>query len=149
MKKIVVLWLFVAAIFLGCSRPPEPASVQVAWIRNAPPTAEVLAGYLSFHNPGVEPLTVTAASSPRFEKIEFHHMRMTDGQMVMRELHSLEVAPRSVRQLSPGNDHLMLIGPTRPLEPAERVPVDLTIKKANGETYVMPLELLVRQRAPH
>lgn len=147
--KITLFWsLLLASLVTACSSAPEPASVTAAWIRNAPPSASVLAGYMVFDNPDSRPLVVLSASSPRFEKVEFHHMRMADGQMLMRELPQLDIEPNSQRVLSPGADHLMLIGPQTPVVAGERIPVQLEVQEASGDIYMLPVEFLVRHRAP-
>lgn len=148
MKKLLSIWLAWASFALGCSSVDESAAVYSAWIRNAPPSASVLAGYMVFDNPDSRPLVVLSASSPRFEKVEFHHMRMTDGQMLMRELPQLDIEPNSQRVLSPGADHLMLIGPQTPVVAGERIPVQLEVQEASGGIYMLPVEFLVRHRAP-
>lgn len=137
-----------AMLLSACAEKSLAPNVQFAWIRNAPPTAEVLAGYMLVNNPSSQPIVVLSATSPRFEKVEFHHMRMTDGQMLMRELPQLDVGPNSQRILSPGADHLMLIGPQTPVVVGERIPVQLEVQEADGGIYMMPVEFLVRHRSP-
>lgn len=148
MKIYVLLLVISSFVLVSCESDSEPASVSRAWIRNAPPSAGVLAGYMIVHNPSTNPLTVHAAHSPRFGRVEFHHMRMQDGQMIMRPLPVLEVAAKTLRVLQPGSDHLMLFEPTAPVKAGERIPFTLQVSEPGGQPYALPLEFLVRNRAP-
>ncbi len=101
--------------------------VTSAWSRLAPPTAPVLAGYLTLANRGDETLVLSGARSASFERVELHSMSMDNGVMRMRKLERVEIEPGRTLELAPGGKHLMLIGPKRPFAAGERIPVELEL----------------------
>lgn len=98
-----------------------------AWIRLAPPTAKVMAGYLTLANTSDKSLQVTGASSEDFDKVELHSMSMDGGVMQMRQLEQIEIKAGGEVSLSPGGNHLMLIGPKRGFKAGDEVQVALTV----------------------
>ena len=141
----------VAAMFLvACgSQQPQPSEPMVsgAWIRTAPPTAAVVAGYMTLSNPTNQAIKVIAASSDRFERVEFHHMRMEGSTMVMKQMESVDAPANQKAVLQPGEDHLMLIGPAQPVRTGERIMINLTVALEDGSEQQMPVTFLVRERA--
>lgn len=104
--------------------------VRDAWIREAPPTAAVLAGYAELANGGDAPLRVVGASSGDFRAVELHEMRMDQGVMRMRALPSVEVPAHGSVRFEPGGDHLMLLDPARPLAAGDRVGIRFEVEGA-------------------
>jgi hypothetical protein len=106
--------------------------VREAWIREAPPSATVLAGYAELSNPGPAPLRVTGARSADFGAVEIHEMRMDDGVMRMRALDAIELAPGASVRLAPGGNHLMLMRPARALRAGDRVAIVFEVEGATA-----------------
>lgn len=113
--------------------------VRDAWIREAPPTAAVLAGYAELANGGDAPLRVVGASSAGFRAVELHEMRMDQGVMRMRALESVVVPAHGSVRLAPGGDHLMLLDPVRPLAAGARVAVSFEVE--GGAPVVVEFEV--------
>lgn len=97
------------------------------WIRAAPPTAGVMAGYVSLSNPGAEAVAVTAASSAAFGAIELHEMAMDGDVMRMRRVQRIEVPAGGEVKLAPGGLHLMLFRPAAPLAVGQSATISLTL----------------------
>lgn len=97
------------------------------WIRAAPPTAGVMAGYVTLANPGAEAVAVTAASSAAFGAIELHEMAMDGDVMRMRRVQRIEVPAGGEAKLAPGGLHLMLFRPVAPLAVGESATLSLTL----------------------
>ena len=97
------------------------------WIRAAPPTAGVMAGYVSLSNPGTDAVAVTAASSPAFGAIELHEMAMDGDVMRMRPVQRIEVPAGGEVKLAPGGLHLMLFRPVAPLAVGDSATLSLTL----------------------
>lgn len=128
------------AVVPACSRPPAQAlSAENAWIREAPPGAEVMGGFLSVHNNSDHPIRCTAISSPDFGAIEIHRTVIEDGQSRMLHEDALELPPGGSAQLAPGGQHLMLFRPQRPIAAGDtarlefdcgedRLTVDFTVR---------------------
>jgi len=109
------------------------------WIREAPPTAPVRAGYLVLRNDGETGQEVIAARSAAFGAIEIHEMiDKGDGTMRMRPVASVTVPAGGDVVLEPGGLHLMMFRPARALALGERV--GLTLELAGGGTVETTLE---------
>ena len=104
-----------------------PFAVSSPWSRLAPPTAPVLAGYLTIANQGEQPLVLRGARSAAFERVELHSMSMDGGVMRMRKLEQLSIAPGARLKLKPGANHLMLIGPKRAFAAGDTIPIELEL----------------------
>lgn len=103
------------------------------WIRATPNAAPTAAGYLTVTNRGRTADRLLGGSSPLAQAIEPHTMSMAGGVMRMRLAEGgLEVAPGATLALAPGGDHLMLIGPKRPLRAGEHVPATLRFARAGA-----------------
>ncbi len=113
------------------------------WTPEAPP-GRMMAGFMTLHNPGTEPVVITKAESERFGRVEIHTMTMVDGVMRMRRLEQLDVAPGETVRLESGGIHLMLMQPLGPLVQGDTIAITLVTN--TGER----LELIstVRPRQP-
>ncbi len=122
--------------------PDSPAlAVREGWIRAAPPTAPVRAGYGEIANPGREAVVIDAVRSEAFGAIEIHEMHEVEGVMRMRRRPSLTLAPGEGVSLQPGGLHLMLFRAAAPLEPGARVSIGFFA----GEVEVGRGEFVVRE----
>lgn len=117
--------------------------VSNTWIREAPPNAKVLAGYMDLMNHGDKAITITADVSDDFERIEIHDMSMDKGMMKMKKLDTLEIPPHGTVKLQPGGMHMMLINPKKRLRDGDQAMI--AIKLDNGERK----ELLVKVKKVH
>ena len=110
--------------------PGEGPVVVAPWVRAAPPTATVMAGYLRLEA-GAQAVTVAGAECAGFARTELHETRVVDGVATMRQLDGLDLAPGASRVLEPGGMHLMLMGPERIPPAGESVRCALLL--ADGE----------------
>jgi len=95
------------------------------WIRAAPPSASVMAGYLTLTNDSDTDIVIDRVESNDFGAIEIHEMSMHDGVMRMRRLATLRVPARGRVELKPGGQHLMMFRPQRTLEEGASSTVEL------------------------
>jgi copper(I)-binding protein len=114
------------------------------WVRTAPPTAKVMAGFGTLRNPGTVESTLVSVTSPQFGRVELHEMSMDGGVMKMRALDEIKVEAGESVTLAPGGTHLMLFDPVAPLASGDPVEVKLTL--ACDSEY--PATLTVAERAP-
>lgn len=114
-------------------------TISDAWVRAAPPTASVMAGYLTFANDSDEPVSVTAAASPSFERVEIHDMTHENGVMRMRKLDRIEIAPGAKAELAPGGRHLMLIQPKGAFAVGDEIEVTLTLCGEHAQVVKLPV----------
>ena len=102
------------------------------WIREAPPNAKVLAAYMVLENHGNKNRIITKISSPDFNKIEIHVSKMENGSMTMQQRKRIVVHANKRFVLQPGDYHLMLFNPTKPMKHGDKIPFTFTLD--NGQT---------------
>lgn len=110
MRIALVFLLALGAAACGQQTAEQPPVVSDAWIRGAPPTATVLAGYLRLAA-GNQPLQLTSARCEGFGATEIHRTVMQDGVAGMRAVERLEVGSGDTVEFAPGGYHLMLMRP--------------------------------------
>ncbi len=125
--------LIIVILLTATSLAGADSGLQVSepWIREAPPTSRVLAGYLTLVNTGDNTMTVTAISSPDFKNAEIHRTVIEAGVARMLPVKQLEVPAGGQLMLEPGGHHLMLFDPLRTLTAGETV--TLIIHMNNGK----------------
>jgi len=96
-------------------------TVHDAWIRVAPPGAEMVAGYATLANTGDEPIAVLSVQSNAYRMSSLHETVTSGDVSKMRDLHRLKIAPGETVQLKPGGKHLMLMQPRRAIAVGEKV----------------------------
>lgn len=127
MRRLLIIVTF-AASFQTLAAKVE---ILNATVRQPLPGRTVSAGYFSLHNQSLQPVTVIAASSPWFEKVELHQHSVVDGMMRMESVEHIEVAPQKTIHLQPGGLHLMLFTPNQQLHLDHQVPIELQL--ADGD----------------
>jgi copper(I)-binding protein len=118
--------------------------VEKAWIRAAPPTATVLAGYAVLRNDCKLPFILTGAKSPDFVMAQIHETKLVDGSMQMRHAKRTTVAANSVLKFETGHQHLMLMHPRRKLTEGSVVKLELVLEDGRR----VPATFTVRKEAP-
>jgi copper(I)-binding protein len=127
-RLIATLLLLVVA---PCAIAAGQLGVSNAWIPQAPPGVEMLAGYLTLKNSGDAAVSILAAQSSRFLTVTVHQTVIEDGVSRMRELNHLEIAPGEEVKFAPGGLHLMLMQPRREVLPGERI--EITFLLSDGQ----------------
>ena len=140
MNKILLLATFLSATAVA----QPPVTVHDAWVRAAPPTATMSAGYLTLTNATDAPIRVVGAESPQFERVEIHESALHDGVAHMAPVDGVTVPANGSVTLAPGGLHLMLIGPTQSF--AEGDKVILTLDFEDG--WSVEFDATVRREAP-
>ncbi len=105
---ILALALFMAPL-TALAQPT--LSVDDAWVRAAPPAAQVLSGYFTVRNDARAPIALTRVESPNFARVEIHRSSIVDGVARMEAVDSIAVPARGEVVLAPGGLHLMLMEP--------------------------------------
>ncbi len=134
------------ALLAACSpQPTAEANVTVTdpWCRPAAAGAGAVGCYVTLQAATEDRLT--AVASPAAARGEIHTMSMDDGVMRMRELpDGLPLPAGEGVALKPGAEHLMLIGPTGPLDEGGEVSLTLTFEAAPAQTVMAQI-----RSAPH
>lgn len=123
----------VLAVFLFSPIALAAASIGVsnAWIPQAPPGVEMLAGYLTLTNAGDTAVDILAAQSDRFRTVTVHQTVIENGVSRMREVNRLEIAPGEEIKFAPGGMHLMLMQPRSEVLAGDRI--EITFLMSDGQ----------------
>ncbi len=123
--------MFIAAF--AASMQVLAAEVQIinSTVRQPLPGRTVSAGYFTINNNSTQTVSLVAAKSPWFEKIELHQHSYVDGMMRMEHVDSIMVGPNQTVHLQPGGLHLMLFTPKQSLQLDQQVPIELELD--NGQ----------------
>jgi len=113
----------------------ETLKITRPWVREAPPSARVLAAYMSIENTGGTRITIIGISSPDFESAELHRTVVNDDVARMLHIRQLDVPANGTVNLAPGGIHLMLFGPKRMLTAGDTV--TLTVQPINGTSLTV------------
>ena len=110
----------------ACNQSPV-ATIEItdAWIREAPPGASVMAGYMRIINTTENEIILQQASSPKFKAIEFHRSIENNGVYKMVPHLHLHIAANSTFELKPNDYHLMMFSPSNNLKEGDLVEIDL------------------------
>lgn len=111
MRALLILCL---ALLSAPSFACKGVQVIDGWIRQAPPGAHVMAGYVELKNTGTRSRVIQSITSPAFGAIEIHQTIIKDGESRMLALDDLEIPAHGTIRLEPGGVHLMLFRPRDP-----------------------------------
>ena len=135
--SLVIISLF---FMTGCSQSPESQiTIDNAWLREAPPGAVALAGYLTIHNHSSEDLSLNLATSEDFGRIEFHQSVEQDGVYKMIPHTHLNIPAHGELVLEPASYHLMMINPHRTLTAGDEINLSLNFGADLTQTIAMPV----------
>ncbi len=110
------------------------------WVSEAPPTVSILAAYAKIQNKSTETKTISSVSSPLFSKIEIHLSKITDGIATMEKQTSLTIPAESSVELSPGNYHMMLFDPKKPLKAGDNTTITFTFSDGLSKSVLAPVK---------
>jgi len=135
--------VLITLLFSICCFPAAAADdafvVRNAWVREAPPGAEVLAAYFEIENRTAAGRQLIAASSKDAERIEIHTVTLHDGVARMSPIPALALPPGRVVALKPGGYHLMLHKPRRALTEGTTVAIELRFDSGAPLTVQAPV----------
>ncbi|MFA7388717.1 MAG: copper chaperone PCu(A)C [Thiohalobacteraceae bacterium] len=106
----------------------EALRISGAWVREGPPNATVLAGYMRIENRTASEAIVVSADSPQFQRVEIHRTEVQDGIARMLPQEHLTIPAGAVLELQPGGLHLMLMQPAQWLQSGAQVEIELRLE---------------------
>ncbi|HEY9900069.1 MAG TPA: copper chaperone PCu(A)C [Pantanalinema sp.] len=131
------------AVVLSCWAAPVLAaasvSVEEPWLREAPPTARVLAGYAGFRNPSDQEDALIEVTTEVADRVEIHTMAMRGGVMRMQPIPFLALPAKGKASLEPGGAHLMIYGPKRALRDGQKVPMTFVFRRGAKVRVEVPV----------
>lgn len=133
------LILIMTAACTDSGNQTSTLSIQDAWIREAPPGAQALAGYMKIINSGETPADLISVSSPEFSSIELHRSVFNNGVANMDRQKHITIPAHGQVELKPGDYHMMMFNPADALKSGDQTQV--TLGFANGESLSVTLDV--------
>lgn len=138
-----ILFAFIALLTACNQNSKNSFSTNDAWVREAPPNASMMAGYVTLKNNTDQDSIITFAKSKQFNMVEVHRTIVVDGVAKMRQQNNLAIPAGSSLKLEPGSYHLMLMGPKSALKANDEITVTVGLKsgdKTEEVDIVMPIK---------
>nr|VFK14513.1 MAG: hypothetical protein BECKLFY1418C_GA0070996_100914 [Candidatus Kentron sp. LFY] len=136
MRTIVISLLLVVWTATGCTMDRSEADITITdpWIREAPPGANALAGYMLLRNRSDTDINLVNAEGPDFDTIMFHETITRSGMATMVHLEQIRIPGQKQIAFQPGGMHLMLMQPKRNLTVGDESTIILTF--AGGKEVI-------------
>lgn len=133
-RPLSLCLLRMTLIAAGCAIPADemqaqPVTVKDAWVRAPAPGQKVAGAYMELLSRTHMALTAVASSAAA--RVELHSTSMEEGVMRMRPVARIELPAGKPVKLAPGGLHVMLVGIKQPLKPGDKVPLTLTVQRAD------------------
>lgn len=141
--RLLLISLFIGLTIIATAHSDtsnSPVEIEGAWIREAPPNATAMAGYMQIKNISGEHIILHSAAGDSFSSIEFHRSVEKDGVYRMIPHLHLHIAADSTFELKPGDYHLMLFNPVTPLRDGDEVTLSLTFSHDQVVDIVVPVK---------
>ncbi|HEY0720989.1 MAG TPA: copper chaperone PCu(A)C [Gammaproteobacteria bacterium] len=106
--------------------------VENAWIREAPPGARAMAGYMVVKNHGTSDKVLVGAASDAFGEVMLHRTIIEEGMAKMVHQMAITIPAKGEVTFEPNGYHVMLMAPKKPLKAGDKVEITLMFK--DGET---------------
>ena len=115
--------------------------VSDAWIREAPPAAQMMGGFMTISNTSDKDEVLVGASSAIFMHIMLHRTVEKDGVSKMMHQDEVVIPAHNKVEFKPGDYHIMMPTPEKRLVVGDKVMVKLEFK--SGKT--VDVEYTVRK----
>jgi copper(I)-binding protein len=129
MKRVVLALTLAANSWLAAAQPD--IQIENAWVREAPPSARMLAAYMTLKNSADQDKVLVEVQSPAFSHVMLHKSEVIDGMARMIHLDEVVIPAGGSVQLEPGGLHLMMPAPETRLSAGDRVPLVLMFADGN------------------
>ena len=124
MKKFILFTI--VSLLAACNQSEqEPFSIVEAWVREAPPNATAMAGYVTIINNTDQAHILNSAKSEQFKMVEIHRTIVENGVAKMRRQKNLPIPASGSLKLEPGSYHLMLMKPKSAIKANDDVEITL------------------------
>ncbi len=139
MRRAMVILVALLLSVAGCAKShpdakmAETVQMREQWARAADSGMTAVFGTLA--NTGHHDARIVSANSPAAGMVELHEVVGDMGSKVMRPKDDGFTIPAGgTRELTPGGDHLMLMGLTAPLQPGADVRFTLVFEDGSSST---------------
>lgn len=135
--------LFIACclslLMLSPGMAADALTFTQATVPQAPPGAQVMAGFMHISNNTARDIDIIAVSSPQFESVEMHLSQDVDGIARMLPQQKLSIKAGQPLILKPGSYHLMLIKPLKALSDGDTVELNFSLSTEQNQTLQVPV----------
>lgn len=114
--------------------------IKEAWVREPPPAAKTMGGFMVLTNLGTTERQLVAATAPHFETIMIHRTVIKGDIASMIHLQQLLIPAGGRIEFKPGGYHLMLLRPEQNFTDGDQI--DITLTFSDGETVQHPFQVL-------
>jgi len=139
LKKTIRILIPGLLALLGLSA--QALEVDNAWIREAPPSAQMMGGFMTLKNDSDKPMVLTGAHSKSFSMIMLHRTVEKDGMARMIHQDKVVIPAHGTLEFKPGSYHIMMPSPSKRLVAGNKVTI--TLEFEGGKT--MDVEYTVRK----
>jgi len=137
------IWYLLLSLFAHVANSADSTMVvHDAWIREAPPNATVLAGYMIIENPSDRDRALTSVSATVFDGVMIHLSEQKDGMAHMIHQQQVTIPANSKVEFAPGGHHLMLMKPRRPLRDGDQVAINLVFDNKSKLSVIFKVRKL-------
>jgi len=105
------------------ARAGDDLQIENAWIREAPPGARMLAGFMVIRNISDTDIELVDVDSEAFAHVMLHKSETVDGVARMSHMDSIVIPAQGSVALEPGSYHLMMPAPDTRLVEGDSVPL--------------------------
>ena len=138
LKSLLNTTIIICLATLSTAHAETAIQINDAWVRTAPPSTKVMAGYMKITNQSQQTISITNINSPQFKKVEVHHSVMDGGMMRMKKIEPLTLKGQQKLVLKPGSYHLMLVKPAHVIAKGEQVRFNFSFD--NGDRLTIMAE---------
>lgn len=140
-QRLIRSLAMIGALMFAGQVPAGGVEIEDPWIREAPPGAPSLAGYMVVRNHSAEARSLVGADSSAFGKVMMHRTVMEGGMARMVHQGRIEIPADGAVAFEPDGYHLMLMKPAKALKAGDRVRI--TLRFEDGQS--MPVTFEVRK----
>ncbi len=147
MYKFILLAFII--LLTACQKTEQEILViEDAWIREAPPNASMMAGYVTIKNNSEEVITLTSAISKQFHHVEIHRTIVENGVAKMRHQKELPIPAGESVKLEPGGYHFMLMHPESAVKADDEVLVTVRYHQKDDLNTTQDLDIIMPVKKP-
>ncbi len=154
MKKLLITLIAAISMFTATSlfaeqshKPSSKIHIMKPWVRAAPSSATVQAGFFVMMNHSDKDMILTSVEAEGFGHSELHLSSKKDGVMVMEEQSKIIIPANSTLNFKPGSYHIMFMKPSKIAQEGEEVEVTLGFLSGESVTIMMPVKRDTRKMA--
>ena len=138
--KLLFLSTLFSLFMINTGYAADSLIISDSRIPEAPPGAQVMAGFMSIQNPTQQPIEITSVSSPAFNTVEMHLSKEVNGIAKMLPQKSLSIPANSTLALQPGGYHLMLIKPKQAMRDGDSVLIEFSLSNNTSLSLHTPVK---------